>query len=439
MKTQMLSSQSLFEDGMANATNGEGGAGTNPGNGGGARDGSQCDGDYCPPAPKPPTPEPPVTQPPVVVQPPVVKPPVVKPPVTQEPQAPVDLPPMPVPVKKVCTTDNAFPRKHDSRVMNSDELYVRVYSSATRAGGALCESHDTQGKYREQIKKGSLDLSDCLEKMSASQLDSMTNQTLYVAVDATSASSRNLEYRSGKGAAAMTLSKSSSGAYTAAMGTLAASDDLWLAFDVHPKDVAASESGQHATALCDDLASPLVIDLRGMEGAEDASFSLTSMERGVLFDILGANAEPVPHTPMRISWFHRHSGVGILTLPNAQGEVNGIDELFGDNTRGPDGLFATNGYKALAKYDDNGDGLITQEDAVFSKLRVWMDRDADGVAARHELISLKQARISVLDLNYDGNYREKDRHGNMITYKSVVKFENGAYRLMFDIWFKTKK
>ncbi len=45
-----------------------------------------------------------------------------------------------------------------------------------------------------------------------------------------------------------------------------------------------------------------------------------------------------------------------LVLPNSSGGVSGIDEMFGDNTRGPDGKFAANGYEVRLK------SIVSMED-----------------------------------------------------------------------------
>lgn len=185
---------------------------------------------------------------------------------------------------------------------------------------------------------------------------------------------------------------------------------------------------------CDENSSPLFVDMRDLY-QETGSFKLSAPSQGVLFDLLGQNSEPIAHTPVRISWFTTE-GMGLIALPDANGEVRGIDQLFGDNTLGPDGEFASHGYAALAKHDANGDGVITEADPVFSELRLWFDEDHDGSANPNELVSLDDAGLIAIDLNFDGNFSERDQHGNEIKYKSVVQLKDGSLRLMFDVWFK---
>jgi hypothetical protein len=182
---------------------------------------------------------------------------------------------------------------------------------------------------------------------------------------------------------------------------------------------------------CQRRASPLVI-----KTVDDSSktLELTSPLKGIWFDILGANADPYAHAKKRISWITKDS-YQFLVKPNSYGRVNGIDELFGDNTKGPDGKFADDGYAALAKYDLNKDNVIDAQDAIYSKLKLWSDKNFDGRAQRDELVSLADAQLVAIDLQYDTNYQEQDKYGNQTKMKSVVKYADDSYRLIFDLWF----
>jgi hypothetical protein len=184
---------------------------------------------------------------------------------------------------------------------------------------------------------------------------------------------------------------------------------------------------------CDTRKSPLIISL----SSQARGVQLTAPLDGILFDILGQRSFPFPHAPKQISWLTEEDhGYYFITLPNRQGEVQGIDELFGDNTRGPDGRYAKNGYLALAKYDDNKDGLITIEDSIFADLRLWNDSNRDGNSDPRELFTMSEKSIMVIDLDYDESYVETDIYGNQTKMKSVVKTEDGELHLMFDLWFR---
>jgi hypothetical protein len=160
---------------------------------------------------------------------------------------------------------------------------------------------------------------------------------------------------------------------------------------------------------------------------------LSSQIKGILFDIMGLNAVPRPHSKNQISWIH-NPHYRFLTLPR-HGSVNGIDQLFGNNTWSK-GSFASDGFAALAKYDSNQDGVIDSQDAVFEKLRLWSDANFDGIAQSSELQSLEENNIASIDLAYDANFFEKDSYGNISRYKSSVKLKDGTLKLIFDLWFK---
>ncbi|NJM10137.1 MAG: hypothetical protein HC883_04450 [Bdellovibrionaceae bacterium] len=98
---------------------------------------------------------------------------------------------------------------------------------------------------------------------------------------------------------------------------------------------------------CEQVNSPLVVQLT----PKPRKIRLSSPLLGVLFDILGLNDTPA-HTKRQISWFNSGDAVShyFITLPDSSGRVLGIDQLFGNNTQGPDGRFAPNGYEALRKW-----------------------------------------------------------------------------------------
>ena len=56
-----------------------------------------------------------------------------------------------------------------------------------------------------------------------------------------------------------------------------------------------------------------------------------------------------------------------------------------------------NGFVGLAQYDarllgGNDDGLITEADAIWPQLRIWLDLNADGVSTVDEMRSLRSLR-----------------------------------------------
>ncbi len=124
-----------------------------------------------------------------------------------------------------------------------------------------------------------------------------------------------------------------------------------------------------------------------------------------MFDALGETAVPA-YTPVRVSWV-TDDVFAFITLPDANGNVNGVNQLFGDRTRGPDSTFAFNGYDALSKWDGRPvagstmagslpDGVIDGHDPVFAKLRLWIDKNRDGRSAPAELYPLSEFKIKVV-------------------------------------------
>ncbi|QDK46061.1 hypothetical protein DOM22_13290 [Bdellovibrio sp. ZAP7] len=188
--------------------------------------------------------------------------------------------------------------------------------------------------------------------------------------------------------------------------------------------------GDAACANADKI-DPLLLQLNTKS---PKPISLTSPENGVMFDLLGALNN---HKPVKSAWFASADTEDyFLVLPNGQGKVLGINELFGDATLGPDKKFAKQGFAALAKYDDDKDKIITGADSVFSSLKLWKDDNLDGIAQASELHSLDEKGVIAIDLRYDRRYKEVDQHGNMVRYKSVVVMKDNSYGLVYDLYLR---
>ena len=188
---------------------------------------------------------------------------------------------------------------------------------------------------------------------------------------------------------------------------------------------------------------PLIIDVLGEESGIEA-LNLSAPEDGILFDIFGKRALPYPHTKARISWT-KNSRFMYLALPNSTGKIHGVNELFGDNTLGPDGKYSLDGFQALSKYDgmdargkirmNSADGIIDKNDAIFQHLRLWADTNGNGRADSSEVKTLEDLKLIAIDLKYDPDFYERDIYGNEAVFKSVVKFENQKLGMIFDLWF----
>jgi hypothetical protein len=162
--------------------------------------------------------------------------------------------------------------------------------------------------------------------------------------------------------------------------------------------------------------SPVVVDVLGN------GFAMTSAENGVMFDLQGNG------TPRQFSWIAADSDDSWLALDrNNNGTIDSGRELFGNVTSQPpppDGE-EMNGFLALAQYDTaafggNSDGKINQQDAIFSRLKLWQDENHNGSSESCELKTLPEVGLRKIDLDYRTS-RRTDEFGNQFRYKAKVR------------------
>lgn len=162
------------------------------------------------------------------------------------------------------------------------------------------------------------------------------------------------------------------------------------------------------------MADPLVLDLNG-DGLD-----LTSKQGGADFDI---NADGRTD---RTAWVGPEDGLLALDR-NGNGSIDDGSELFGDQHG------ATDGFSELARFDENGDGLIDVKDKVFARLLVWRDLNGDGTSGVHELSTLADLDIHSIDLNA----RDSDEKINdAIVKKSSVYTKSGTANTIGEVFFE---
>jgi hypothetical protein len=153
--------------------------------------------------------------------------------------------------------------------------------------------------------------------------------------------------------------------------------------------------------------SPIIIDVGGN------GFDLTDLAGGVHF-----NLNPGGGTE-QVSWTAPGSDDAWLALDrNGNGLIDDGTELFGNFTPQPSSE-RPQGYLALATLDLNQDNVIDSQDVVFRDLRLWQDRNHDGVSDADELSTLEAHGIVGLDVRFTG-HRRTDEHGNLFRYSASV-------------------
>jgi hypothetical protein len=194
---------------------------------------------------------------------------------------------------------------------------------------------------------------------------------------------------------------------------------------------------QSCTCFCDSTYgcfTPVLVDVRG------DGFAMTDAEHGVNFDMAGSGV------PEKMSWTAAGSDDAWLFLDqNGDGIVNNGLELFGNATPqlAPPAGINKNGFNALAEYDEpanggNADGVISNQDVVFSTLKLWQDSNHDGVSEPSEIHKLADFGLKTLGLHYKQSKRT-DEFGNRFRYRAKVTDTHDAQmgRSAWDVFLVT--
>ena len=168
-------------------------------------------------------------------------------------------------------------------------------------------------------------------------------------------------------------------------------------------------------------ASPIVLDIDG------DGFNLTNGQNGVDFDLTGEGRKD------RISWTAANSDDAWLVLDrNSNGTIDSFLELFGNFTEQPSSIPVQdrNGFYALAEFDKpenggNGDGKINRLDTIYRKLRLWQDKNHNGISEQNELSRLRRLDVRAIKLDFKTSKRT-DRHGNRFKFRAQVRDSRDA-------------
>lgn len=184
-----------------------------------------------------------------------------------------------------------------------------------------------------------------------------------------------------------------------------------------------------SNGVCCWYNSPIILDIDG------DGFDLTSYQNGVHFDISGRGYAT------KTSWTRNNSDDAWLVLDrNGNGRIDSGLEIFGDACEQSAGQTRRNGFLALAVFDTpaeggNSDGKITRRDAVFKRLRLWQDRNKNGISEAEELSRLPALDVVAIFLDYQESLRT-DRHDNKFKFWSRVRDRANARigRKAFDVF-----
>ncbi len=168
--------------------------------------------------------------------------------------------------------------------------------------------------------------------------------------------------------------------------------------------------------------SPIVINL------EKGGYRLTGTNDPVVFDITATGNKDT------IGWTERGANEAFLWLDrNGNGKVDDGSELFGTATLLRSGRRASNGFAALAEFDDNRDGVIDGQDSIWNSLLLWIDANHDGISQLGEIQALAETPITSMEVSYHWTGRQ-DQYGNTFRYEGHIH-EGLSRKSIYDIFF----
>lgn len=200
--------------------------------------------------------------------------------------------------------------------------------------------------------------------------------------------------------------------------------DVCLADGLRKQIAHLKEVGKELFRMSDNQPTPYIIDFAG-NGIATGDQYLQVGGSGPMTQWVKADA----NTDDAVLVFDR----------NGDGRVSGFAELLA--ARAED---AGDGQAALAQLDGNNDGVVDAQDAAFSQLKLWFDRNGNGDVDTGEMKSLAELGVRAFDVAYVTNRDERqssgfrtDANGNTHRYSTAVSLEGDRKVTMTDVFFNT--
>lgn len=186
-------------------------------------------------------------------------------------------------------------------------------------------------------------------------------------------------------------------------------------------------SGKGSVVTADGRNIDFNISMEMSRSFTESCETLTSSTEYILTDPLVIQLDDAPETISDQKWMFDIDGDGTMEEISQLAKGNGFLALDkNDNGKIDDGseLFGTksgNGFKDLSAYDQDGNGWIDENDAIYSKLKIWV-KDASG---NDKLMGLGQADIGAI---YLGAANTQFSHNNADTNETqAVVRQTGFY------------
>lgn len=162
---------------------------------------------------------------------------------------------------------------------------------------------------------------------------------------------------------------------------------------------------------------PIILDLTG-DGVHTLSFS-----EGVSFDM---NNDGIKEGTGWISG----ADAFVVYDANGNGTIDDRSEMFGGDNLG-------DGFRKLAGFDTNTDGIINTSDEAFSQLQIWQDANENGVTDEGELGSLADFGISSLGTQFESRVEgiETYDNGNRLLDWATAEKADGSTVDLIDVYF----